>query len=97
MKVPTVDRFLCVFDLTLGGLMLGYLGAISNATFAALLLFDLMFDTEKFKNEVLGIAESSESLSPGAELIDKIVHPTPVDLEHTSTTCMTNFKHSNNA
>lgn len=85
MKVPTVNKFLCVFDLTLGGLMLGYLGAISNATYALLLLIDLIFDAEKLKGEVFKIAKNAENLSPAAELIDSELFPTPITEENIST------------
>lgn len=85
MKIPTVSKFFCVFDLNLGGLMLGYLGALSNATFAILLLVDLVFDGQKFKREVFTVAKEAESFSPAVELLDDLVNPTPVNEENVTT------------
>jgi hypothetical protein len=65
MKVPTVTNFFFVFDLTVGGLMLGYLGAIANATFAIMLLIDLVFNVDGFKHEVFNITRSIKVMSPG--------------------------------
>lgn len=65
--------------------MLGYLGALSNATFAILLLIDLVFDAQKFKREVFKVAEEAESLSPAVELFDDLVNPTPVNEENVTT------------
>lgn len=75
MKVPTVERFLCVFDLNLGGLMLGYLGAISNATLTLLLIKNLLFDENKFNKEATDISRHNEKLSSGLEMIEKIDSP----------------------
>ena len=86
MKVPTVSKFCYVFDLNVGGLMLGYLGAISTTTFTVLLIKDLIFDMEKFKHEVFGLAEDLENMSPPTRLIDELVHPTPIDESNVSTT-----------
>lgn len=70
MKVPTVTKFLGVFDLNQGALMLGYLGAISNGTFALLLLIDLVFGGENLKQKIFSITRKAENLSPGVKLID---------------------------
>lgn len=70
MKVPTVDKFCCVFDLSLGGLILGYLGVISNASYVILLMFDLLFDTETLKQQFGKIftgAGNNETISDGSE------------------------------
>lgn len=84
MKFPTVSKFLCVFDLNLGGLMLGYFGAISNATLVMLLLVDLVFDLQNFKREVFIVAKEAENLSPAVELLDDLVNPTPITIENVS-------------
>lgn len=80
MKVPTIEKFLCVFDLRLGALMLGYLGTISNATYALLLLIDLTFDPEELKEAVL------EKLNRNEDVVDKI-NPTPLDEKKITTSC----------
>lgn len=85
MKVPTVNKFLCVFDLKVGGLMLGYLGAIANVTFILLLLKDLLFNIDRFKHNVLALTEGAENMSPGAAIIEKVVHPTPTTEKNAST------------
>lgn len=85
MKAPTVSKFFCVFDLNLGGLMLGCLGAISNGTFAAILLLNLVFNAARLKHKVFGIAKEFEDISPGAKLVDELIHPTALDEEHIST------------
>lgn len=41
MKVPTVDKFCCYFDLTTGGLVLGFAGAIVNAILVIFLFYEL--------------------------------------------------------
>jgi hypothetical protein len=76
MKFPTIKKFLFVFDLNLGGLVLGYFGAISNATLALLLIIDLILYGDKFEDEAEKIAKNTEDLSPDLEMIDKVVHPT---------------------
>lgn len=61
MKVPTVDRFLCYFDLTTGGLILGYIGAIINAALVLVILKDLLIDYREFKRVIFGsISEKNE-------------------------------------
>lgn len=64
MKIPTINKFLCFFDLTTGGLVLGYIGAVSNAAYALILLLDLVSDIEKFKDDVSEFVEDVEELSP---------------------------------
>lgn len=81
MKVPTVDKFLCVFDLRLGALMLGYFGTISNATYALLLLIELCFEPEEFKHEIFKAARKLD-LSPGTKN-----DSTPLSEDKVSTTC----------
>lgn len=68
MKVPKVEKFFGIFDLRVGALMLGYLGTISNATYALLLLIDLLFDPEHFRFEILNktrIFSHTEKLDDG--------------------------------
>lgn len=59
--------------------MLGYLGAISNGTFALFLLIDLIFDGDGLNHKIFHISRKAENLSPGAKLIDDIVNPTPLE------------------
>ncbi|KAG5667043.1 hypothetical protein PVAND_015044 [Polypedilum vanderplanki] len=79
MKFPTVNRFLLFFDLTTGGLILGYIGAITNAAFLLILLFDLVTDIQKFKNDVLQFAVGVEKLSPVEIIADELVTPEPIE------------------
>lgn len=79
MKIPTVSRFCYVLDLNVGGLMLGYLGMISNGTYAVLLLIDLIFKPEQFKREVIMLEEDAESQSPAAYFFEEVVLPTSVN------------------
>jgi hypothetical protein len=72
MKVPTVEKFFCVFDLNLGGLIIGWFGAISNASLALLLVIDYLFYEDKFEEDAKEITGSAKKLSPGLELIDKV-------------------------
>jgi len=63
MKIPTINKFLC-FDLMTGGLILSYVGAVSNAIYAMLLISNLIVDPELFRQEILAIVENAENLSP---------------------------------
>lgn len=64
MKVPTVDRFLCYFDLTTGGLVLGYFGAIMNAVLVLVILKDLFVDYREFKRDIFrSISNKGESIA----------------------------------
>ncbi|XP_070509046.1 uncharacterized protein [Chironomus tepperi] len=60
MKVPTVSKFLWYFDLTTGGLFLGYVGAVAHASCALALLYELVADTDEFTEEVVEFAEEIE-------------------------------------
>jgi hypothetical protein len=75
MKFPTVEKFLCHFDLVTGGLVIGFY----NAAFCALLALDVAFrfikDKDEYKREVFDVKEPAE-LSPivaVAEVIEKVV------------------------
>lgn len=85
MKIPTVSKFLGVFELNQGALMLGYLGAISNGTFALLLIIDLFFDGENFKHKIFKNSRKIENFAPGVKLIDEIISETPISEENTPT------------
>lgn len=58
--------------------MLGYLGMITNGTYAVLLLIDLVFKPEQFKREVIVLEEDAESQSPAAYFFEEVVLPTPI-------------------
>ncbi|CAG9810577.1 unnamed protein product [Chironomus riparius] len=67
MKVPTVSKFLWCFDLTTGGLFLGYVGAVTNAGCALALLYELVADTDEFEEEVFEFAEEVEPVDAFVE------------------------------
>jgi len=67
MKVPTVSKFLWCFDLTTGGLFLGYVGAVTNAGCALALLYELVADTDEFEEEVIEFAEEIEPVDAFVE------------------------------
>jgi hypothetical protein len=71
MKVPTVNKFLCFFDLTTGGLVLGYLGAVVNAALALLLIYDLFHDVKQFKLELMEIGLTANEVEAAEEFFDE--------------------------
>lgn len=89
MTVPTVDNFLCVIDLNLGGLIIGYFIAIIYGLYALLLVYDLffssLFTSEKVQEITKKIVTNSEQFSPGVELIEGVVIANPT--EETGKTC----------
>ena len=74
MKVPTVSKFLGCFDLTTGGLFLGYVGAVTNAGCALALLYELVADTDEFEEEVFEFAEEVE---PVDALVEGVIGHRP--------------------
>jgi len=70
IKVPKVEKFLYIFDLKLGALILGYIGTICNAGYTFLLLLDLVYEPKRFKHEVLRNTRIVQGLSQSKELKD---------------------------
>lgn len=62
MKVPTVNKFCGLFDLTTGGLFLGYVGAVTNAGCALALFYELVADTDEFEEEVYLVTNDVQPL-----------------------------------
>lgn len=74
MKVPTVDRFLCYFDLTTGGLVLGYFGALINAFLMLVILKDLLVDYQEFKRDIFRSILSKDEIKA-----EDVVEETTID------------------
>jgi hypothetical protein len=67
-----VQKFFGIFDLNLGGIILGYFGFISNASLAILLIMDLLFDKEKSKSEAKEITENVQNFTPGLKIMESV-------------------------
>lgn len=73
MKFLTVNKFLCVFNLSLGGLIIGYFIAFSYAIYAIYIICYEFFSESVVTKQTKVLVKNSEQISPGVYIIEGIV------------------------